>query len=215
MTQRILLALVLSLLMCAAQAVPIVYSVEGTFSLETGTDLHDLDGRDFVWQIAADTDYIWASTSTGLTEYNQYEWSNITIDGLGLKSVTAVGDPTHFKPKMLQTRADQIYGYDGLFITDDWQIENWSDVRLGTVLIEFGAAFFPDSNPHSLPGPFNNSDVANLGDKVFYGKTFDAADYLVTFSSASGVIPIPAAFWLFGSALGLLGWMRRKGKRLT
>ncbi len=27
-----------------------------------------------------------------------------------------------------------------------------------------------------------------------------------------GVVPIPAAAWLFGSALGLLGWIRR-GKR--
>ncbi len=25
-----------------------------------------------------------------------------------------------------------------------------------------------------------------------------------------GVIPVPAAVWLFGSALGLLGWIRRK-----
>ncbi len=24
------------------------------------------------------------------------------------------------------------------------------------------------------------------------------------------VVPVPAAFWLFGSALGMLGWMRRK-----
>ena len=27
---------------------------------------------------------------------------------------------------------------------------------------------------------------------------------------ATAVIPVPAAVWLFGSALGLLGWMRRK-----
>jgi hypothetical protein len=25
-----------------------------------------------------------------------------------------------------------------------------------------------------------------------------------------GAVPIPAAFWLFGSALGLLGWMKRR-----
>jgi hypothetical protein len=28
--------------------------------------------------------------------------------------------------------------------------------------------------------------------------------------SIGGVVPVPAAFWLFGSALGLLGWIRRR-----
>ena len=31
-----------------------------------------------------------------------------------------------------------------------------------------------------------------------------------TFLVRSSAVPVPAAVWLFGSALGLLGWMRRK-----
>ena len=36
---------------------------------------------------------------------------------------------------------------------------------------------------------------------------FGAGTY---FSISSAVVPVPAAVWLFGSALGLLGWTRRK-----
>ncbi len=32
----------------------------------------------------------------------------------------------------------------------------------------------------------------------------------VSFSTATTVVPVPAAAWLFGSALGLLGWVRRR-----
>jgi hypothetical protein len=37
----------------------------------------------------------------------------------------------------------------------------------------------------------------------------DVTETYATFSPSS-IVPIPAAVWLFGSALGLLAWMRRK-----
>ncbi len=32
----------------------------------------------------------------------------------------------------------------------------------------------------------------------------------MTLQVTAAVVPIPAAVWLFGSALGVMGWMRRK-----
>lgn len=51
------------------------------------------------------------------------------------------------------------------------------------------------------------SGIQFIGDRDFDGV------YLVGFVNNKplvGVVPVPAAVWLFGSALGLLGWMRRK-----
>lgn len=49
----------------------------------------------------------------------------------------------------------------------------------------------------------------NFGDLVMLGNGIEVGNVygeLMTFR----VVPVPAAAWLFGSALGLLGWMRRK-----
>jgi hypothetical protein len=53
--------------------------------------------------------------------------------------------------------------------------------------------------------------VPFLGDGFdgdFDNGKFTAAGYAVT------TLPVPAAAWLFGSALGLLGWMRRRSTRV-
>jgi hypothetical protein len=42
---------------------------------------------------------------------------------------------------------------------------------------------------------------------VGIGDDSDATNYV---ARPNGVVPVPAAVWLFGSALGLLGWVRRR-----
>ncbi len=60
------------------------------------------------------------------------------------------------------------------------------DIVLAAPLnVQFVTAFLTGSN--------NEVDFQNIG-----------------FTAEVSIIPVPAAAWLFGSALGLLGWMRRK-----
>ena len=39
--------------------------------------------------------------------------------------------------------------------------------------------------------------------------SIDIQEFLV--GPGINVVPVPAAVWLFGSALGMMGWLRRKG----
>jgi hypothetical protein len=52
--------------------------------------------------------------------------------------------------------------------------------------------------------------VSGLGGDTFTltTETGNSSSYEVAFTTA--VVPVPAAVWLFGSALGLLGWIRRR-----
>ncbi len=52
------------------------------------------------------------------------------------------------------------------------------------------------------------ADTLSAGEVAFIEKKFAGGATGLTIMMAP--IPVPAAVWLFGSALGLLGWMRRK-----
>ena len=62
------------------------------------------------------------------------------------------------------------------------------------------------------PGPLNNVDVVEGGGAL----TITVTEEFAIAGTTSGnifqfaVVPVPAAVWLFGSALGLLGFVRRR-----
>jgi hypothetical protein len=62
-------------------------------------------------------------------------------------------------------------------------------------------------NPSSMAGCWAGDECHAYG--VYF--LLDQEDYVYTGGTLVGtVVPIPAAVWLFGSALAGLGWMRRK-----
>jgi len=55
------------------------------------------------------------------------------------------------------------------------------------------------------------SSLSGVGEQAFIQKKFEGDAIGITIDlTASGAVPVPAAVWLFGSALGLLGWLRRR-----
>ena len=75
-----------------------------------------------------------------------------------------------------------------------------------------GPDFFLDFH-NSLAVPDSNNPLVLLGElenrHSFRSESGPGAQ-LVAGGFASAPVPVPAAAWLFGSALGLLGWMRRR-----
>jgi hypothetical protein len=91
-------------------------------------------------------------------------------------------------------------------------ITQFTDNGDGTITIDMGASTYSDcvADAGCTPGD-NTQDIfaqwrLNTGCATSDGLCCGTSET----DDCPPMVPIPAAVWLFGSALGLLGWMRRK-----
>ena len=57
---------------------------------------------------------------------------------------------------------------------------------------------------------FGTTEASFQSTSLFEEPFSDGLVFQLEFIDSSAVVPVPAAAWLFGSALGLLGWVRRR-----
>jgi hypothetical protein len=113
------------------------------------------------------------------------------------------------------TSSDSLFNFDGAYLTGAWndglniRVQGFNGANLlydTTVVANYDGPTWFD---------FSYTGIDRLEFTSFGGVDSEPGDagsgtHFVMDNFTYSVVPIPAAVWLFGSGLGLLGWMRLK-----
>lgn len=76
--------------------------------------------------------------------------------------------------------------------------------------VTFGSNNLYASSATGTYGVSLGGNVWKLNGESFDALTFETSNLYASNGLSNAVVPIPPAVWLFGPALGLMGWVRRK-----
>lgn len=122
-------------------------------------------------------------------------------------------NPSNPITKANYSRAGWLFGQLGTLAPNDYsghadiQEAIWKVMSPSYVLVGAGAAAWYTSATDTSHDSFDWSAVMRVvTPNPLIQNAIDVQEFLV----GPAVVPVPAAVWLFGSALGMMGWVRRK-----
>jgi len=105
---------------------------------------------------------------------------------------------------------------------DIWELSSQQElapndqIEIVLTWITTDTSTFADATAFTPIAPFDATPAAGRGIAFFIFEVTDTGlyqSYGIVESVDSTAIPLPAAVWLFGSALGMLGWATRRSRR--
>jgi hypothetical protein len=140
----------------------------------------------------------------------------VTVQGSGFDNLTDGGDFTlSWDAAVLQYVGTAVAAPFDTIATIETDVASGTLNRVDVFKSTTGSAgpgFDAATITFNVIGAPGSSSALDLGESlVGWFEPGGTTEYTVTYTDATiNVIPLPAAAWLFGSALGLLGWMRSK-----
>jgi hypothetical protein len=204
---RIFILLVLGMFANCPQAAIVSYDYEGVVTSGNGF-FNALEGFAVTGTFSYDTDtFVFDISQPGWVAYDVSPSPNNFLN----INIGNFGGTNYFNRSAVHNDewvgGNPDFGIPPDAYRDEFVIVN-NQGNSATIYFETQTLNPPDSLNSLLP-----PELIDLNDWLFANAGFGTDDGLVKFefiSLTETSIPIPPAAWLFGSALGLLGWIRRK-----